>query len=74
MLNDGQHGFSKARTCSDVIFILTLIIKKRRELNLHLLFIDYMKTFDTALRNKVWDKMRNMGYQEHLTRTTVGMY
>jgi hypothetical protein len=61
--NEGQHGFSKGPTCSDVTFTLRQIITKRRELNLPLLFVGYMKEFDTALRNKVWDKMRNTGYQ-----------
>jgi hypothetical protein len=27
-----------------------------------------------VLRNKLWDKMRNKGYREHLTATIEGRY
>jgi len=45
-----QNGFRKGRSCTDPTFCLKLLIEKRREFNLetHLLFVDYEKTFDKS--------------------------
>jgi hypothetical protein len=47
-MTETQNGFRKGRSCTNPTFCLKLLIEKRREFNLekHLLFIDYEKTFE----------------------------
>jgi hypothetical protein len=54
-----QHGFQTGRSCADCNFTVRQLIQKRREFNLemHLLFVDYVKAFDRILLRKLWDVM-----------------
>jgi len=51
-LTETLNEFRKGRSCTDPTFCLKLLIEKRREFNfeIHLLFIDYEKTFDNIQR------------------------
>jgi len=50
-------GFRKKRSCTDAIFTVQQIMKKRKEHNLalFLLFIDYEKAYDNVNRDKLWE-------------------
>ena len=56
-----QCGFLKRRSCTDAIFTVQQIMKKRKEHNLplFLLFIDYEKAYDNVNRDKMWEMMDN---------------
>jgi hypothetical protein len=50
--------------------------QKKREFNkeTHILFVDYEKSFDKVLKNKLWNIMITKGYPLHLTDTIVKLY
>jgi len=54
-------GFRKRRGCTDAIFTVQQIIKKKKEhsLPLFLLFVGYEKAYDNANRGKPWEIMDN---------------
>jgi len=56
-----QCCFRKGRICTDALFTVQQIIKKRKEHNLplFLLFIDYEKAYDNVNRDKLWEMMDN---------------
>jgi len=58
---DAQCGFRKGRSCIDAIFTVQQIMEKRRKHNLPLilLFIDYEKAYDNVSRGKLWEIMDN---------------
>jgi retron-type reverse transcriptase len=58
---EGQCGFRKGRSCTDVIFRVQQIIEKTNEHNLplFLVFIDYEKAYDNVNRDKLWKMMEN---------------
>jgi len=54
-------GFRKRRGCTDAIFTVQQIIKKKKEhsLPLFLLFVGYEKAYDNVNRGKPWEIMDN---------------
>jgi hypothetical protein len=55
-----QCGFRKGRSCTDAIFTVQQITEKRKHnLPLFLLFIDYEKAYDNVNRDKLWEIMDN---------------
>ena len=52
-----QSGFRPGRSCIDNIFCLTQMIENRKTINreLHLLFIDLTKAYDSVPLNKLWE-------------------
>ncbi len=71
-----QTGFRKGRSCSDNMFVLKLLIEKRREFNLqtYMFSIDYVKAFDNVLRGKLWSIMDRRGIPKHLIEVIRNMY
>ncbi|XP_065576324.1 uncharacterized protein LOC136037530 [Artemia franciscana] len=55
-LQEEQHGFRTGRSCSDLIFVLRMLVEESKEWNkkLYLLFIDFEKTFDSVDRDCLW--------------------
>lgn len=55
-IGEDQSGFMAGRSCTNSLFILQKIIKKRISVpkKVHLVVIDLEKTYDTELRKKLW--------------------
>ena len=65
-LPDFQAGFRKGRGTRDQITNIRWIIKKVREFQKNICFIDYTKAFDPVDHNKVWKILKEMGIPDHL--------
>ena len=66
-LPDVQAGFRKGRGNRDQIANICWIIKKAREFQKNICFIDYTKAFDCVDHNKLWKIRKEMGIPDHLT-------
>ena len=55
---DVQAGFRKGRGTRDQIAKIRWIIKKAREFQKNICFIDYTKAFDCVDQNKLWKILR----------------
>ena len=66
-LPDVQAGFRKGRGTRDQIGNICWIIKKAREFQKKICFIDYAKAFDCVDHNLLWKILKEMGIPEHLT-------
>jgi len=74
-LPDVQAGFTKDRGTRDQIINICWIIKKARELQKNICFIDYTKSFDCVDHNKLWKILQEMGIPDQFTcllRTLYG--
>ena len=67
-LLDVQAGFRKDRGIRDQVANILWIIKKAREFQKNICFIDYAKAFDSVDHNKLWKLLKEMGMSDHLTR------
>ena len=65
-LPDVQAGFGKGRGTKDQIANILWIIKKAREFQKNISFIDYTKAFDCVDHNKLWKILKDMGILDHL--------
>ena len=66
-LPDIQAGFRKGRGTRDQIANIHWIIKKARDFQKNICFIDYDKAFDCVDHNKLWKILKEMGIPGHLT-------
>ena len=66
-LPDIQAGFRRDRGTKDQIADICCIIRKVREFQKNIFFIDYAKTFDCVDHNKLWIIFQEMGIPDHLT-------
>ena len=66
-LSDIQAGFSKERGSRDQIASICWIIKKEREFQKNICFIDYTKAFDCVDHKNLWRILKEMGIPDHLT-------
>ena len=71
---DVQAGFRKGRGTRDQIANICWIIKKARELQKNIYFIDYAKAFDCVDHNKLWKILQEMGIPDHLTCLLRNLY
>ena len=62
-LPDVQAGFRKGRGTRDQIADIRWIIKKAREFQKNICFIDYAKAFDCVDHNKLWKILKRWEYQ-----------
>ena len=60
-LPDAQTGFRKGRGTRDQIANILWIIKKAREFQKNIYFIDYTKAFDCLGHNNLWKILKEMG-------------
>ena len=67
-LPDVQTGFRKGRETRNQIASIRWIIKKTREFQKNICFIDYAKAFDCVDDNKLWKILQEMGIADHLLR------
>ena len=73
-LPDVQAGFRKGSGTLDQIANIHWIIKKARELQRNICFIDCAKAFDCVHRNKLWKILKEMGIPDHLTCLLRNLY
>ena len=71
---DVQAGFRKGRGIRDQIADTHWIIKKAREFQKDICFIDYTKAFDCVDHNKLWKTLKELGIPDHLTYLLRNMY
>ena len=73
-LPDVQAGFRKGRGIRDQITNICRIIKKARELQKSIYFIDYTKAFYSVGHSKLWKILQEMGISDHLTCLLRNLY
>ena len=73
-LSNVQGGFRKGRKTRDHIANTCWIIKKAREFQKNICFIDYTKAFDCVDHNKLWKILKEMGIPDHLTCLLRNLY
>ena len=66
-LTDVQAGFRKSRGTRDQIANFHWIIKKAREFQKNICFIDYAKDSDCVGHNKLWKILQEVRIPDHLT-------
>ena len=64
-LPDVQAAFRKGRGTRELIANILWIMEKAREFQkcIYFCFIDYAKAFDCVDHNKLWEILKEMGYQ-----------
>ena len=73
-LPDVQAGFRKARGTRDQIANICWIIKKAKEFQKNICFIDYVKAFECVDHNKLWIILKEMGIPDHLACLLRNLY
>ena len=73
-LPDVYTGFIKSRETRDQIANIHWIIKKAREYQKNICFIDYAKAFDCVVHNKLRKILQEMGIPDHLTCILRNLY
>ena len=73
-LPDVQAGFRKGKGTRDQIVSIHWIIKKAKEFQKNICFIDCAKAFDCVDRNQLWKILQEMGILEHLTCLLRNLY
>ena len=75
-LPDLQTGIIKGRGTRDQIANIRWLIKKAREFQnlIYFCFIDYAKTFDSVDHHTLWEILKDMGIQDHLTCLLRNLY
>jgi len=73
---EGQAGFRKDYSTIDHIFTLDQLIEKTKEYNIdvHLLFIDFSKAFDSVSHNYMWQTLVNQGIPKKWIQTIMEIY
>ena len=68
--------FRKGRGTRDQIANIHWITEKAREFqkNIHFCFIDYAKAFDCVDHNKLWEILKEVGIQDHITCLLRNLY
>ena len=73
-LTDVKSGFRKGRGIRDQIANIHWIIKRAREFQENVCFIDYDKAFDCVDQNKLWRILKEMGIPNPLTCLLRNVY
>ena len=73
-LPDVQAGFRKGRGTRNQIANIRWIIKKAREFQKNICFIDSAKALDCVDHNKLWKILKEMGISDHLTCLLRNLY
>ena len=71
-----QAGFRKGRGSRDQIANIRWTMEKARKFqkNIYFGFLDYAKAFDCVAHNKMWNILKEMGTQDHLTCPLRNLY
>ena len=73
-LPDVQAGFRKGRGTRDQIANIHWIVKKAREFQKNICFIDSTKDFNCVNHNKLWKILQEVGIPGHLTCLLRNLY
>ena len=73
-ISDVQAGFTKGRGTRDQIANIRWIIKKAREFQKNICFMDHAKAFDCVNRNNLWKTLKETGIPHHLTCLLRNLY
>ena len=73
-LPDVQAGFRKGRGTRDQIANIHWIIKKPREFQKNICFIDHAKAFDCVDHNKLWEILQEVGIPGNLNCFLRNLY
>ena len=75
-LREEQSGFRQNRSTVDNLFVISNImdIAKRLNKNLFLGFIDLRKAYDRINRQKLWEKLRDIGVHEEVINIIQQLY
>ena len=73
-LPDVQPGFGKDRRTRDQIASIGWIVKKAREFQKNICFINHAKAFDCVDHNKLWKILQEMGIPDHITCLLRNLY
>ena len=73
-LPDVQAGFRKGRGTRDQIVNILWIIKKARESQKNIYFIDFAKAYYCVDHNKLWRILKEMGISDYLTCLLRNLY
>ena len=72
---DVQAGFRKGRGTRDQIVNICWIIEKARDFQKDIYcFIDYTKSFDCVVHNKLWKSLKELGIPDYLTCLLRNLY
>ncbi|KAL1447226.1 hypothetical protein WDU94_000608 [Cyamophila willieti] len=74
---EGQAGFRRGRSCLDNIFVLMALIQlhlRTRGSKLYAAFVDYRTAFDVINRNRLWQKLYNLGVSSKFIRILQSLY
>ena len=76
ILVDEQNGFRKLRSCLDHIYVLTTVIRNRKENGLptYCCFIDFAKAFDSVHYEFLWHKLLACGVHGNMLNTIKALY
>ena len=76
VIGEQQYGFMPGKSTMDAIFALRMLAEKYREgqKELHCIFLDLEKAYDTVPREEVWYCLRQAGISEKYVNVIQDMY
>ncbi len=75
LLGKIQHGFRRGFQCADALYILNRIMAEHGQRpGLAMAFLDIRKAYDKVNREKLWQKMEQLGYGGKLLRILKALY
>ena len=76
LLGEIQNGFRKTRSGGDCAFVLNTILWKSaaQRKDVHLAFLDLMKAYDSVDRQRLWEKLAEMGFGGKFLQAIKKMY
>ena len=76
VIRENQFEFMPRRLTTETIHLLRRLMEKYRERkkDLHLVFIDLEKAYDSIPRSIVWDSLKNRGISRRYIKVIQDMY
>ena len=76
LIHNYQCGFVPGKSTQDAIQAMRILVEKFRDAakDLHMIFIDLEKAFDTIPRDLIWTALRSHGVPEQYVQIIMDMY